>query len=193
MNRLMMIVLLVGAVFKSVAQNSPNTPVQEELIKQSKLLVQVGNMLESKHYSPRSIDDNFSKAIWERYINKLDLKKEIFLQGDIDLLRKYQLSIDDEICGSTSISFLPYALQQYNKRLDECLLQYQQILSVPFNFSKKEKGLPVVVSALFPVNENERREHGRRRLKYMTLQTFYLDQAVKVVIDLTTSHTVNPL
>ncbi|MDB5116205.1 MAG: tail-specific protease precursor [Mucilaginibacter sp.] len=172
MNRLMMVLLLTGAVLRSAAQDGSNAPAQDELVKQSKLLVQVGSMLESRHYSPRAIDDNFSKAVWERYINKLDLKKEIFLKGDIDLLKKYQLSIDDEINGTKPIVFLPYVLQLYSKRLDECMLEYRQILSTPFNFNKKEKGLPVVESKMFPVNENERRELGRKRLKYMTLQAF---------------------
>jgi carboxyl-terminal processing protease len=180
MNRLMIVLLLACAGVRAFGQDVSAGTSADRLSKQAKLLVQVGNMLESRHYSPKPVDDNFSKAVWERFINKLDLKKEIFLQADINGLKKYQFTLDDEIRGSEPITFLPDILQLYNKRLDECILDYRQILSVPFIFNKKEKGLPVVASIMFPVNESERKGLARKRLKYMALQTFVKMQEERI-------------
>jgi carboxyl-terminal processing protease len=46
-------------------------------------------MLEQAHYSPHKIDDAFSKDIFQKFLKELDPDKNIFLQADINTLKKY--------------------------------------------------------------------------------------------------------
>ena len=91
--------LLVGGLF--FAFNTFNTnPSEPSEIRHRKLLSTVGRLLESEHYSPRVIDDKFSKEVFDAYLKVLDPEKNILLQSDIDSLKVFSTSIDDEIHGA---------------------------------------------------------------------------------------------
>lgn len=171
MNRLMNVLLLIIFSLNSFAQDITANPGNIGLAKQSKLLVQVSNMLAARHYSPRLINDDYSKAVWERYINRLDAKKEFFLQCDLDSLKQYQLTIDDEIRGMLPVTFLPHINRLYNEEIDLCIREYPGLLTSPFDFNRKEKPLAAVPDKAFPSSDKERIAISRRRLKYQTLQT----------------------
>ena len=48
--------------------------------KEQMLLSAIGTILEQKHYSPKTIDDNFSKQVFTKYLEALNPDKNIFLQ-----------------------------------------------------------------------------------------------------------------
>lgn len=52
--------------------------------KYAKVLRNVGIILEEGHYSPKKIDDNFSKTAFKKFIEDLDNAKNILLQSDIE-------------------------------------------------------------------------------------------------------------
>lgn len=59
--------VLVGGLF--FAFNTFNTTASEPSeIRHRKLLSTVGRLLESEHYSPRIIDDKFSKEVFDAYL-----------------------------------------------------------------------------------------------------------------------------
>ena len=69
--------LVVG--FKSLGWGGGNPPSKYE-----KILHNIGEMLAQIHYSPKKIDDNFSKEIFKKYLaDKVDQQKNVFLQSDI--------------------------------------------------------------------------------------------------------------
>jgi carboxyl-terminal processing protease len=140
------------------------------LDKQQKLLVSVGKILEDKHYLPQPIDNKFSGAIWEMYIKHIDPRKEIFLQSDIDGLKRFEHSIDEEIHGYSPISFLPAILAIYRKRYEETWVSYQKVLHRKLDFKKTEKGLPVRGYATFPATKSVKAEVDRKHVKLLVLQ-----------------------
>ncbi|MBO9573298.1 MAG: tail-specific protease, partial [Chitinophagaceae bacterium] len=72
-----------------------NPPTKEE-----RILHNIGEMLSQIHYSPKKIDDNFSKEIFKKYLSeKVDPLKNTFLISDINELKKYETTLDDEIQG----------------------------------------------------------------------------------------------
>ncbi|HMU11457.1 MAG TPA: carboxy terminal-processing peptidase [Ferruginibacter sp.] len=133
-----------------------------------RILRNVGVLLEQGHYSPKKIDDNFSKEVLKKFISDLDNDRNIFLQGDIDELKKFESKIDDEIHGAELMSF--YSINEvYLKRLNETSVLYKDILAKPFDFSKEENVQLDREKLTNPKNEAERKEIWRKRLKYMTL------------------------
>jgi len=141
--------------------------------KYERILHSVGEYLANVHYSPKPIDDKFSNEVFKKYLKEVDGEKDIFLQSDIDNLKgRYSTRIDDEILGSASIQFVPAVTEIYRKRLAETEAMYKEILSHPFDFSKDEDFNMNYDQIKFAVNDADRREAWRKRLKYLTLERY---------------------
>ena len=139
--------------------------------KYAKVLRNVGMILEQGHYSPRKIDDIFSKLVLKKFTVQLDDDKNIFIQSDIENFKRYENKIDDEIHGTELESF--YTINDvYLKRLEETSLLYKDILFKPFDFSKDENVLLDPEKLSFPKSEADRKEAWRKRLKYLALVKF---------------------
>ncbi len=167
-----LIVLICGGLFVTYGvmgrgdkkDDNPKT-------KYEKILQNVGIVLEQGHYSPKKIDDKFSKEVLGKYEDALDPDKYIFYQKDIVDFKKYENKIDDEIHGAPLESF--YAISKvYLARLDEVSKMYKEILSKPFDFSKEETLQLDGDKRTFPTSEAERYDYGRKRLKYLVLGRF---------------------
>ncbi len=96
----LLLVMLAGGIFlafQTLGTGKSNPPTKYE-----RILRNVGEMLTQGHYSPKDINDAFSKKVFEKYFEDLDPNKNIFLKQDIESMRKYQNRIDDEIKGATA-------------------------------------------------------------------------------------------
>ena len=160
------LIILLGITLWAFKQNNRTSDSKEQM-----LLTAIGTILEQKHYSPKPIDDNFSKQVFKKYLEAINPDKNIFLQSDIDYLKKYELTLDDEIHGAP-LNFYPDASSIYLKRVDEVMQLYKQILSQPFDFTTKENINLDDDKASFPADENARKESWRKRLKYLTLDQY---------------------
>ncbi len=163
-----LILLLVAGVFLA---SSMNTVSNDPPGKYEKILKYVGEMLKEAHYSPKEINDDFSKKIYKRYFENLDANKNIFLQSDIEQLKRFENKIDDEMKGSPVEFFLATG-QVFNKRMEEAALVYKDILAKPFDFSIDENFVTDPEKVKFPVTEADRNETWRKYLKYVALERF---------------------
>lgn len=135
------------------------------------VLHRVGEMLEKNHYSPRKIDDNFSKEVFNSYLKFLDPDRHYFLASDITQLKKFETKIDDELLGAKLESF--YAINAiYLKRLNETSGIYKQFLSSPFKFNIREYYIDNPDSLKFGKNETERKENWRKEIKFYVLDSY---------------------
>ncbi len=163
-----LLVLTVASFFLAFSKDSNHDNPQS---KYEKILRNVGMLLEQGHYSPKTINDAFSKEVLNRFIKDLDGDKSIFLKVDIDSFQKYNDKIDDEIHGSKLASF--YAISEsYSRRLIEVSNYYNDILSKPFDFTKNENILLDGDKLQYPNENNARKEVWRKRLKYLVLTKY---------------------
>src|SRR5690242_14867537 len=92
MKRLPIVILMVVAAsffaFKSLGKSNdvPANPPS----KYEQILKLVGNMLTEGHFSPQDINDDFSKKVFKKFMLDLDPEKNMYLQSDIDALKKYE-------------------------------------------------------------------------------------------------------
>jgi len=184
---LLFILVFAGGflAFKTInGSNDPNTPKE-------KLLTAVGQLLRDEHYSPKPIDDAFSKLVFKKYLDELDGDKTTFLKSDIESLKKYETTIDEEINGKSEIEFTPAVDAIYNKRIPEVVSIYKEILSKPFNFSVNDSLVVDAEKQQYPASEEDRKEKWRKRLKYLTLERYVdlLDQREKSKVDSITKKT----
>src|SRR5215203_4195122 len=74
--------------------------------KYERILQSVRELLVQGHYNPKEINDDFSKKVFTKYLEQLDPEKTFLMQEDIEALKKYETSIDDEIKGQTVQIFM---------------------------------------------------------------------------------------
>jgi len=103
-----------------------------------KLLIQIITLaLDQLHFEPKTVDDAFSKEIFEDYLEQVDPLKRYFLKSDIDDFKKYETEIDDQL-KAYDISFFNAVHERLIKRQEEAKAYYKEILEKPFDFSKDE-------------------------------------------------------
>jgi carboxyl-terminal processing protease len=151
------------------------------LTKRQRLLAQVGAILEQLHYSPKKIDDAFSKEVFVKFLDQIDSDKSQFLQSDIDGFKKYENKIDDEIHGESPIEFVPAVSTVFDQRIKEVMVLYKDILSKPFDFTKEETTVLDGSKLGYAKTPEELRERWRKKLKFYTLERYVdlLDQKEK--------------
>ena len=148
------------------------TPLNEDPPTKNEIILRtVGAMLEQGHYSPKKIDDNFSKEIFAEYLKRLDPSKRILLEKDIAKLRKHETMIDDEIHGA-SLAFFTTSEEIYKNRLTETEEIYKQIIEKPFEFNKDEVLELDPDKVGFASNDADRKDRWRKYLKWQTLERY---------------------
>lgn len=158
--------ITTAVVFVAATPLNEDPPTKNEII-----LRTVGAMLEQGHYSPKKIDDNFSKEIFAEYLKRLDPSKRILLEKDISKLRKHETMIDDEIHGAT-LEFFNSSEEIYKNRITEAEEIYKQFIDKPFEFSKDESFELDPDKVGFASNESERKDRWRKYLKLQTLERY---------------------
>lgn len=143
----------------------------EPATKQEKILTTVASLLEQGHYSPKKIDDAFSKDVFWKYLDGIDPDKNIFIQADITSLKQYENKIDDELHGARP-EFVGALSSLYDKRIAQAAAYYKEILAQPFDFSKNETAVLDGDKIPFSKNEADLKEYWRKRLKYETLMRY---------------------
>lgn len=165
------ILVLTAASFFLAFSTLGNPDRDNPKSKYTRIIRFVGSLLEQGHYSPKTIDDNFSKSVLKKFTEDLDNDKNIFLQSDIDGFKKFENKIDDEIRGAELISFFTIS-GIYINRLKETSGLYADILAKPFDFTKDEEVMLDREKMNNPKSEAERKEIWRKRLKFLVLDRY---------------------
>lgn len=124
--------------------------------------------LNNVHYSPLALNDDFSEKVFKLYMQRLDYNKKFLLQADVNELKKFNHSIDDEITAGR-FGFFDKSCDIINKRIDEAQAYYKDILSKPFDFSQDEDIQLDEEKLSYAKNPEELKEAWRKSLKYQTL------------------------
>ena len=171
MKRLPIVILMVAAgsflAFNSMGTSTDKNPPS----KYEQILKLVGEMLSNGHYSPQDINDAFSKKIFKKFIGDIDPDKNMYLQSDMDALKKYEIKIDDEIKGSPVEFFLATG-KRVNTRMEESAVTYIEVLSKPFDFTVDEEVVLDADKLGYATTDTERKDRWRKKLKFMTLERY---------------------
>lgn len=171
MKRLPLLLLMLSAGIFLTFRTLGTTGKAEPPTKYERILQSVGEMLKQGHYSPKDINDGFSKIVFRKFLEDLDPDKNILLQDDLVALKKHETRIDDEIKGAP-IEFFVDAGKLFNKRIEGVAKIYKDILSKPFDFTADENFVTDSKKNDFAAGENPQREMWRKRLKYMVLDRY---------------------
>jgi len=150
---------LMNSAFKTVTTGND----REALLMQT-----IVSGLNQLHYKPPTIDDELSKKMYKLYLSRLDSRKIFFTQKDINQLKSYETKLDDEALNST-FEFFNKSQDLLNAALPKVQKYYEQFLSKPFDYSKKEYIEMDDEKLDYCKNDNELEDHWRKLIKYETL------------------------
>ena len=150
--------------FKSNYANSAD-PDKDKL-----LLELLTFVLEKGHYSPVTMDDEFSKGVYKDYLEALDPSKRFFLQSDIDEFSKYESELDDEL-QNKDLTFFDLTYTRLMKRMEESKAIYKSVLSQPFDYKVDESFNTNYEKMPYAKNATELTERWRKQIKLSTLSS----------------------
>jgi carboxyl-terminal processing protease len=120
------------------------------------------------HYKHFNLDDEFSKAIFTRYIEMLDYNRNVFSQADIDSFEKWSDQLDDQLkAGNNQIAFDVYNLSM-KKRYDRFAYALS-LLDEEIKFDVDEEITLDRSESNWAKDEAELNELWRKRVKYDAL------------------------
>nr|WP_214446643.1 carboxy terminal-processing peptidase [Flavihumibacter rivuli] len=164
-----LVLVLVCALF--IGFRSMGTDGSQPPGKYEKILHNVGDILQQVHYSPKDINDAFSKEIFKKYLANVDQEKVIFQQADLLALKKYETTLDDEIKGGL-VEFVPAVSTIYKKRILEAEAIAKEMLAKPFDFTSNEDVVLDPEKLEFAKNSSDLKERWRKRIKYQVLERY---------------------
>lgn len=128
----------------------------------------VSNRFTRSHYKHFKLDDDFSKGIFNRYLESLDYARNVFTQDDIDSFGSYSTQIDDQLkSGKTTIAFDIFNLSM--KRRYERYVYALSLLDDEIKFDTDESIELDRSEATWPRSTSEANEQWRKRVKYDAL------------------------
>lgn len=162
---LLIVVALAAALwsfvpFKKTSDSDPD--------KEAFLMGVLNFVLQNAHYHPIEINDAFSKKVYTNYLKIIDGNKRFFLQSDIDQFKKHETLIDDEF-KSQRIDFFNETYPVFEERIKDAQVYYKDILSKPFDFTKKESLNTDYEKQPFASTKEELKERWRKQLKLSVL------------------------
>ena len=134
-----------------------------------KLLIEiVSYVLNKGHYSPSQINDQFSKEVYENFLNGVDSRHLFFIQSDIDFFDSFKFEIDDQI-KTSKIEFFNLSHQRYLQRLNQVKSFYPSLLNQTFDFSIDEKINLDFENTSYSKSLSELKKQWRKFLKFNAL------------------------
>ena len=130
--------VLLIAVFVAIASCSFTTKKFDNPEKDKLLIDLITYVLKKGHYSPKDMDDAFSKNIYKNFIDGVDPLKRYFLNSDIEEFKKYETDIDDQI-KIKDVTFFKLVYKRLTERIAQIEKIYPRILELPFDYSIEEE------------------------------------------------------
>jgi len=137
-----------------------------------KLLVQlISYVLDQGHFVKKEINDDFSRKVFNEYLNILDPYKRYFYKSDIEEFRKYKDQLDDKFINA-EIDFFDLTYNRGQKRFNESKLIYKEILSNPFDYQMDEDFNADFESLDYVKNKSEMKNRWRKQLKFSSIESY---------------------
>ena len=131
------------------------------------------------HYSPKSLNDDYSSKIFDGYLKVLDPNKLYFNESDIKGFEKYRNKIDDFLMQrDAEIAFDIFKV--FRQRLEQRTETIQELIESDFDFNIDEQ-LNIDRDSYVWKSESEIKNEWRKRIKNDTLQQLMAETPIDEV------------
>lgn len=169
MNKFFRHVLIVASTFYiglsfAAGFEIKDIPQLEQQAQHAKVAKRVSDLFSRSHYKYVSLNDALSQKVFERYIEQLDYNKQIFMQSDIDSLKTYQFSFDDNLkSGQLEPAYFIYQLNL--TRRYERFSYALSLLNDEIKFDEKDQYQFDRSKDVWAVNNNELDKLWQKKVK----------------------------
>ena len=137
-----------------------------------KLLLQlISYVLDQGHFVEKEINDDFSREVFNEYLNIIDPYKRYFYKSDIEEFKKYEDQLDDKFINA-EIDFFDLTYNRVQKRFNESKLIYKEILNNPFDYKIDENFNADFKSLDYVKDKSEMKDRWRKQLKFSSIETY---------------------
>ncbi len=127
------ILLGIGVLFFGAEkQNEPYNPIKEGYI-----LKAILSVLEAAHFSPQELDDEFSKKVYDNYLDNMDSGRRFLTQKEIDQLSVYQYDLDDFVKNG-DLTFFDLSNKLIAESVGNAKTIYEEIIDDDFDYNLNE-------------------------------------------------------
>ena len=152
-------ILIIGLFVASYLPNI-NNEQKENILMQTIL-----GGIKQLHYSPSDINDDFSKEVYDLYIDRIDSGRRWLTKSEVNQLDAFKTQIDDAILNP-NYEFFELSVDLKNKGIERAEMFYVDILDQPFDFDSKEMVELDGDKKEFANDVAELKEYWRKTLKY---------------------------
>jgi carboxyl-terminal processing protease len=169
------IVGLVGIALLVKYNPFDNGGPQSSPERDAALIRTISQVLSRGHFQPKDIDDTFSKNVYNLYLKEVDGGKRFLTQADIDLMKPYELQLDDQTRAGT-FQFFDVSVQRLDASLAKTQNWYREILANPLDFSKNDELQADGEKLKWAKDDAELRTRWERWMKYEVLSRVVEEQ-----------------
>lgn len=143
----------------------------ESLNKNQSIQQTILRVIEEGHYQPKDINDDFSKRVFERYLEMSDFGKLFFLNSDINEFKEYEYKIDDEVKNGTT-KLYDLVSSRIKTRMKEAQTYYDEGLKNAFTFNGNDNIELDGKKLSWCQSSEELRARWLESMKYRTLSRY---------------------
>ncbi|SHL95518.1 carboxy terminal-processing peptidase [Chryseobacterium polytrichastri] len=162
LNKFLLLIPLTSLMF---CFNSPKNDDE----KMQTIMVSVKNTLSYLHYSPKAINDAYSKDVYKQYFEMIDPGKRYFLQSDMDEFSKHETKLDDYL-NVGDLTFYKLTTDRLFQRVDEIDKLTQDIFSKPISLEEDESLVLENKIKKAPASKQDQYNEWKKFIKYNILQ-----------------------
>lgn len=163
------IALVCFAIVLAVSSCSFTTKKFDTDSDKDKVLIElITYVIEQGHYDMRKVDNDFSKNVYNDFLESLDPMKRHFTRKDIKDFDDYKTEIDDQI-REKEIDFFNIVYNRYQEKLEETKAFYLDILEEGFDLNSNENINTNYEELEFVKNTKTLKERWRKQLKFSLL------------------------
>lgn len=169
MKRNYKILLVVLGISVSLWSFVPKTKIEDP--EKDKLLIELLTYVINKlHYSPKEINDDFSKSVYKSYLEAIDPSKRFFIESDIKEFAVFENQIDNQI-NNRDIAFFDLTYNRLMQRMKESKNFYKYILVKPIDYTEGEDFNVDYEKSSYCKSLVQLMEKWRKQIKLSTLST----------------------
>lgn len=125
-------------------------------------------ILNVAHYEPKELNDNFSENAFSLFLKRIDVNKKFLTADDVEELKKYKKTIDDELLNGKIDLFLK-SNALLKQRMKDVEAFYPSLLDKPFDLNSNESLETDPDKLSYAKDLDALKEEWRKTLKYQTL------------------------
>ncbi|MDI1255742.1 MAG: carboxy terminal-processing peptidase [Flavobacterium sp.] len=137
--------------------------------KTCEILNKINTLMQREHYHPKPIDDSLSVFVFDTFMDRLDINRNIFTKDEYKKLSKHRLQLDNYITDN-DCTFLKEFVSTYKTALERKKAIIEKIQKIPFDYTTNDSVKFSKKNFPFDLNEADIERNYKKRLRFDILE-----------------------